>query len=168
MATRGCIGKPISDIGFAAVYHHWDSYPTELGKTLWALYHDRYAGDIGAMTAELVDAHPAGWSTINEADWSLPIGWSNAVYTEPHAPQPPRCYCHGDRSEDPNPIEIIGGEVGSWWDLQWAYVLHPQGLDVLKKIGARFEPWALLRWSDDEPDWEAVEAGALIPLGRPS
>jgi hypothetical protein len=39
MSTNGCIafGTPNEWIG---VYHHWDSYPTELGKTLWAAYQE--------------------------------------------------------------------------------------------------------------------------------
>lgn len=76
MSTRSVIARPAGD-GFAGRYHHFDGYPTGLGKTLWDLYRDRYAEDLEAMTAELIDAHPAGWSSINGADWSLEPGFVN-------------------------------------------------------------------------------------------
>jgi hypothetical protein len=164
MSTNGCIARPISDVGFSGVYHHWDSYPTALAATLWSLYYGRYGGDVEVMTGELIDAHPAGWSTLNDADWSLPIGWSNAVYTDPLAPQPARCYCHGDRSEDPNPIEVIGGDASGWRGLRWAYVLHPQGIDVLRQAGSRFEHRAFIPWTAPEPDWQATEDGKVVAL----
>jgi len=34
MATRGRIGYELSDGSILSVYHHWDSYPDWLGKTL--------------------------------------------------------------------------------------------------------------------------------------
>ncbi len=34
MATRGRIGLELSDGSILSVYHHWDSYPQWLGKTL--------------------------------------------------------------------------------------------------------------------------------------
>lgn len=34
MATRGRIGLELSDGSILSAYHHWDSYPSWLGKTL--------------------------------------------------------------------------------------------------------------------------------------
>jgi hypothetical protein len=74
MSTRGVIARPWGD-GFEGRYHHWDSYPTGLGETLWGLFHGRYGGDLDRMQTELIDEHPAGWSTINNADWSQTPGF---------------------------------------------------------------------------------------------
>lgn len=74
MSTRSVIARPWGD-GFEGRYHHYDGYPSGVGAQLWELYHGRYAGDVGAMVAELIEAHPAGWSTINGADWSLEPGF---------------------------------------------------------------------------------------------
>ena len=38
MATRGRIGIELSNGDVLSVYHHWDSYPTWLGKTLLEHY----------------------------------------------------------------------------------------------------------------------------------
>jgi hypothetical protein len=50
---------------FRGVYHHWDSYPAGLGKTLFHLLRK----DPEKLRL-LIDEHPKGWSTINK-DWDL-------------------------------------------------------------------------------------------------
>ena len=155
MATRGCIGRPISDTGVLGVYHHWDSYPSELGATLWGLYHGFFGGDVDAMTAFLIDEHPAGWSSIIGADFTAPAGFGLTT-------DGPVCYCHGERSEEPAPIEILGFEALAHDDLEWVYVLHPRGMDVLEmESGHRYEHRGFFAWTGDQPDWDAIETGAV-------
>lgn len=79
MSTRGAIARSheiAPDVmGFRGVYHHWDSYPEGLGATLYDLYHTVFNRDLDRMLRVLIDEHPAGWSTINGADWTLPAGY---------------------------------------------------------------------------------------------
>lgn len=93
MATRGGIARITKDGSFCGVYHHWDSYPTGLGATLWDLYHNRHNKNLKSMMKELIDEHPAGWSTINDVDWSIKPGYTEDKDT-------PKCFCHGNRSEE--------------------------------------------------------------------
>lgn len=72
MSTRSAIARPTAD-GFAGRYHHWDGYPTGLGATLFQIHTEVFNGDTERMLEVLIDEHPAGWSTINGADWSLPF-----------------------------------------------------------------------------------------------
>jgi len=74
MSTRAVIAEPAGD-GFRGRYHHFDGYPSGLGAELWWLQHARYQGDTQAMRAELIGAHPGGWSTIIGADWSQAPGF---------------------------------------------------------------------------------------------
>ena len=66
MSTRGCIARLTSrsPIRFEGVYHHWDSYPSGLGRMLYLLWNEDFNRDTRAMLRELVDEHGAGWSTI--------------------------------------------------------------------------------------------------------
>ena len=49
MATRGRIGLQLSDGSILSVYHHWDSYPQWLGRTLVEHYNTQ------ELVSELVD-----------------------------------------------------------------------------------------------------------------
>lgn len=71
MSTRSVIARK-NGTGFTGVYHHWDGYPSGLGATLFELRNKHFKGDTAAMLAFLIDEHPAGWSTINGADFLYP------------------------------------------------------------------------------------------------
>ncbi|OPY54658.1 MAG: hypothetical protein A4E48_00237 [Methanosaeta sp. PtaU1.Bin060] len=75
MSTRGVIARKVGHSSFKGVYHHWDSYPSGLGKELWHIYHGYFQGDLGAMLHKLIDEHPAGWSSILGANWDLAPGY---------------------------------------------------------------------------------------------
>jgi len=49
MATRGRIGIQLSDDSILSVYHHWDSYPSWLGRILSTHYNSR------SKVEELID-----------------------------------------------------------------------------------------------------------------
>ena len=75
MGTRGIIARPTPGDGFEGRYHHWDSYPEGLGATLYNLANSDTFPNLHKMMAFLIDEHPAGWSTINRADWSMSAGY---------------------------------------------------------------------------------------------
>ena len=117
MSTRGCIARSTGEGTFKGVYHHWDGYPTALGATLWKLYHGHFKRDLGGMLTFLIERHPAGWSTINNADFKLPAGYQEAKYRKKRngdddyskpIPHGPVCYCHGGRHEGASPITEEG------------------------------------------------------------
>ena len=77
MGTRGFIGRTTEpNESVPGVYHHWDSYPSGLGSTLYAVIRGHFRGDIAAALAYLIDDHPAGWSTINGKDFALTPGFT--------------------------------------------------------------------------------------------
>jgi hypothetical protein len=159
MSTHGAIARPIAD-GWEGRYHHADSYPTQLGRTLWTLYHGHFARDVAAMMAFLIDEHPAGWSTIVDADFTQPAGFPAG----PHAPgQGPACYCHGARAEAPQRLHEHGGcqdETCNPQAITWVYVLGPVGMAVLASQEDQHRPVGFVRWDDIEPDWEQLERSA--------
>jgi len=53
MATRGVIARKTED-GFEGRYHHFDSYPTGLGETLFDLYNGHFKKDLTAMLKYLI------------------------------------------------------------------------------------------------------------------
>jgi len=77
MSTRSIIARSTGPDTFTGRYHHWDGYPSGLGRTLFEIRRDIFANDTAAMLSTLLDQHPAGWSTICGADWSKPAGRSD-------------------------------------------------------------------------------------------
>lgn len=125
MSTRSAIARVNGD-GFVGVYHHWDGNPTGLGKTLWDL---ALENDLAVLLETLIDLHPAGWSTINGADWSKEPGFIEAASVQ--GVKPPQCYCHGDRSDEANPV-TQDYDMG----MEWAYVFDEDAatMAVLERV----------------------------------
>jgi hypothetical protein len=71
MSTRSVIARKTQS-GFIGVYHHWDGYPSGLGATLFEVRNGYFKGDTQKMLQFLIDEHPAGWSTIVAADFTVP------------------------------------------------------------------------------------------------
>lgn len=182
MGTRGVIARPLGD-GWEGHYHHNSSNPKGLGKTLWDAYHGHFGRDVAAMQAYFIDAHPGAWSSVVNADFKRKPGfvdYGKMPLREDHADDEsyerayrkvmgrPRCFCHGDRSHnrdgaDDNKYRNVDGKVGDDWDIEWVYVLHPAGMDVLTADdqGDNWTCAATVLWDRDEPDWEAVQQGTF-------
>jgi hypothetical protein len=122
MSTRGCIARVTGEGQFTGVYHHWDGYPTQLGKTLWDILRGHFAGDLEKMLHFLIDEHPAGWSTINGADFTKRAGFQEIKYgkTRPRR-NGPLCYCHGDRHEE---ASLVDQDTDA--GMEWAYVFDAE------------------------------------------
>lgn len=68
----------VSGKEWAGRYHHWDSYPSGLGATLYELVRSKRLGGLETTLRVLIDEHPAGWSTINGADWRQHSGYEES------------------------------------------------------------------------------------------
>ena len=79
MSTRSLIGVYTNkEKGeWRGTYHHWDGYPTGLGKGLWDIYHTYYKDLLGAMVEFIIDAHPEGWSTLVGRDFTKRPTWQD-------------------------------------------------------------------------------------------
>lgn len=169
MSTRSVIARK-TDSGFKGVYHHWDGYPTALGETLFQAFNGHFKRDLDAMLGYLIDEHPAGWSTINNADFTQPPGFNEGRFRT----SGPHCYCHGGREEPANPLtEKDASSCGC----EWAYVFSvedgkpmmrvlssycPQGSKMVGFFGcgdpdAQWYSVGLVDLTAPEPDWKAIE-----------
>lgn len=197
MSTRGAIARMthVLPLHWAGRYHHWDSYPTGLGKELWELFHGHFERDLDRMLRVLINEHPAGWSTITGADFRLTPGWGEApnddVTSVENPGCRPNCYCHGERSEE---AWLVTDDNASGSGVEWAYVFtsvlalddgqeeeHLCTMLVLssyfasgeKMIGmfgmgdpkAHWRIAAVIDLQGSEPDWERIESGKPVACG---
>ncbi|KKN86984.1 hypothetical protein LCGC14_0262530 [marine sediment metagenome] len=176
MSTRGAIVRVFGD-GFKGVYHHWDSYPEGLGQTLWELFHEQFGQDVERMLKFLIDEHPAGWSTLNGADFSMMPGYVELgrKIDSPDERRGPECYCHGDRSEEGNEVtEKDAAGIG----VEWVYAFRDTVMIVLSSynedghkmigmfgMGNENARWRIVTQIDllgEEPDWEMIKKDGKV------
>jgi len=160
MSTRGVIARRNGD-GFVGRYHHWDSYPSGLGKTLfeWARLMP-----LDQMLKLLLDEHPAGWSTIVGTDPKLDPGFIEL--DNKSAPNRPRCYCHGDRSE-PQDCEYayVFDEEKRTMAILSSYCRNGDKMIGMFGMGdpeAVWRPVATIDLDGAEPDWEELDSRARL------
>ena len=153
MGTR-CVIAETHGKSWRGRYHHWDGYPTAVGKTLWDLYHGHFKKDLKAMLKVLLEDHPAGWSSIN-ADWNKPIGYpppKTSLGSEEK--NGPACYCHGDRTEEGTSYITQGEDAGQ----EWLYVIDAKKKTLtVHKCGYGKKELGTFRLSGKEPDWKKLE-----------
>lgn len=172
MSTHGAIVVPaIDEYGhrsFKGRYHHCDSYPAGLGKTLYQLMNKVGYEETVQL---LIHKHPAGWLSIVNADFSQEPGYMESeIGKENH---PPLCYCHGERSEEPL---LITPEEALRTFCDYIYLLKPEGFEILLVFGTpkrttrrtqkrreriTWRTLADVALDKPEPNWNELESIAI-------
>lgn len=183
MSTRGCIARlqSRSPLEFKGVYHHWDSYPSGLGQTLFQIRRTDFARDTAAMLRTLIDQHPGGWSTIVGTTFRKTAGFRERGNETQADDDAPRCYCHGDRS---SAGWVVTQRNAAGSGVEYAYVFDGARMlvfgsfcaDGAKMIGmfgtgdenAEWRVVAEVDLDGPEPDWEQLDEALPIANGGPS
>ena len=115
------------------------------------------------ITSFLIDEHPAGWSFLDGADFSLEPGFveHDSSLPEDHPDRRrPQCYCHGDRHDEALLITYPGKGL---CDAESVYVIDEQAETMLvhKVVGSYQRPrvslLATVLLNGPEPDWELLD-----------
>ena len=164
MSTRSVIARPSGSGSFEGRYHHFDGYPSGLGRQLYRLYHGVFKHNLDRMCAVLLYEHPAGWSTII-AEWSSDAttretGSRDRQPSTSPFDEGPSCYCHGSRHQ---PGHLITERSADGAFCEYAYVLERNGHNrsVMRILSAGDGRWPLLGIVDldgPEPDWHAIDS----------
>ena len=135
MATRSRIGIQLSDDSILSVYHHWDGYPSWLGRILETHYNTR------EKVADLIDGGDMSTCWADEL-WGkkLPEGkYAPEYYSLRGEDCPPRL--------DKNLAEYISdGE-------EYAYIFNREGVWICVD---RHE------FDDQEPETVSIPSGELV------
>lgn len=179
MSTRGCIARldRRTPVEFRGVYHHWDSYPSGLGQALFHIRNRDFGRDTETMLKELIDRHPAGWSTVVGTRFAPQSGRGKRLARgskDGSEDAGAQCYCHGGRHE-PGWLVTHGNAAGSGVEYAYAFdgatmlVLASYGREGGKMVGmfGTGDPdavWSVIATVDldgPEPDWKAMEMLAV-------
>lgn len=135
MGTRSRIGIQLSDDSILSVYHHWDGYPSWLGRILETHYNTR------EKVADLIDGGDMSTCWADEL-WGkkLPKGkYAPEYYSLRGEDCPPRL--------DKNLVEYISdGE-------EYAYIFNREGVWICVD---RHE------FDDQEPEVVSIPSGELV------
>jgi hypothetical protein len=167
VSTRGVIARATGEGKFVGRYHHSDSNPTDLGVTLWNLYHGFFRRDLPKMLAYLVDAPHAvcGWSTIVDKDFRLKPGYTlqkaiaDGAKYEVYSKRPdymrPQCFAgRPGETEDTRTEKDLQDT-----DCEWLYAFDVERQRVFVRDLNHKEDVAVIDLDGPEPDWTKVECG---------
>jgi hypothetical protein len=134
MGTRSRIGIQLSDDSILSVYHHWDGYPSWLGRILQTHYNTR------EKVADLIDGG------------DMSVCWTNCGWNNETRPETGPMY-YSERGEDCPPrldknlVEYIAdGE-------EYAYIFNREGVWICVD---RHE------FDDQEPEVVSIPSGELV------
>lgn len=119
MSTRSNIGMYLNEkhTSLIARYHHFDGYPTGVGRSLYHHLHKAYGGNYAAMMEYIVSAD-CGWSTLNDKDLRLPRVWCES-YDRDGASL--RFAKHVMPRMEKHVSDIMSGELDIKYDPTWRY-----------------------------------------------
>jgi hypothetical protein len=154
MATRGMIARKTAN-GFIGRYHHFDAYPDGLGEALYNLYNGHFGKNAEAMMHTLIDEHPAGWSSIVDANFAFTPGFSERDYTLPddlEINSRPQCYCHGVRHDPAQDITSFEHASRVW--AEYAYIIDTNSHTMA--VYSHYDGWqeiAVVNLDEPAPEW---------------
>lgn len=135
MGTRSRIGIQLSDDSILSVYHHWDGYPSWLGRTLKTHYNTQ------EKVAELIDS--GDMSTC----WTDKVWGKDRTDGQKYGPE-----TYADRGEDCPPRldnnivqYLANGE-------EYAYIFNRKG---------EWVAYDLHEFDDNDPEVVPIPEGAL-------
>ncbi len=128
------------------MYVHRDGHPSHHLPLLLAAYQHTFARDLDAFTRYLIDNAPIGWSTLG-AD--LLVGTPEALRTELVGPNQRPGRQFDDLRDSAGTIErqVITEATFENYGLEWAYVLHPSGIQVTA-VGS-YKSGPVVGWNTD-------------------
>ncbi|MGX1759909.1 hypothetical protein ACWIG5_23880 [Streptomyces lydicus] len=130
MTSRSFIARP-DGVGYRGIYVHHDGQPSHHLPLLLAAYQGRFNRDVEAMTRHLVDDVAVGWDEIGTdlLDGAPPDVVAALAGDETW----PSRTLDNLMTFDGSPVErmTVTADTARQQDLQWGYVLHSHGIEVI-------------------------------------
>nr|WP_106980832.1 MULTISPECIES: hypothetical protein [Streptomyces] len=157
--------------GYDGIYVHLDGYPTAQLPLLLAAFQYRFARDLDAMTRHLVDDVTVGWEELGTdlLDGAQPYIVEELTRGDRW---PSKTLDHLITPDGSPPTRMTVTEKDAAdQDLEWGYVLRPEGIEVISMPYANAGPvvgwdaYPLECFSDNPRYWLAP---APSPLATPA
>ncbi|WP_433919822.1 hypothetical protein OIE50_38955 [Streptomyces canus] len=158
LSTRAVIARPTAD-GYAGMYVHFDGYPGSKLPLLLAAYQHRFAGDVEAMARHLIDEVHHGWEELGtDLLDGAPAGLRRSLTGGEEYPSRQLTNVY---NTDGTPAERELITQDGTEDLEWAYVLHESGIEVIGLPA--YDRGPVVGWDTDPRSRIVADPGAWNP-----
>ncbi|AZK98665.1 hypothetical protein B7R87_26635 [Streptomyces tsukubensis] len=146
MTTRSFIARPTPD-GYTGIYVHLDGTPASKLPLLLTAFQYRFGRNLTVMTRHLVDDVAVGWDELgSDLLHGAPV--QTVTLLTGGELWPSRTLDHLITPDGSPPVRMTVTETtAADMDLQWGYILHPYGLEVVAVT--EYERGPLVRWDTD-------------------
>ncbi|MFE1836488.1 hypothetical protein [Streptomyces sviceus] len=144
------------------MYVHFDGYPDSKLPLLLAAYQHRFAGDLEAMALHLIDDVVHGWVELGtDLLDGAPAALRRTLTRGDEYPsrQMTDVICVDNTPAERELITQDGTD-----ELEWAYVLHPHGIEVIALQA--YERGPVVAWDTDPRSCVTAHPGAWHPDSR--
>ncbi|MFE9686769.1 hypothetical protein [Streptomyces sp. NPDC006285] len=146
MSTHSFLARP-TPRGYTGIYVHFDGQPSAKLPLLLAAYQHRFGRDLEAMTRHLVDDVAVGWDELGTDLLEGAPPQTVAALTGCEQ-WPSRTLDHLIAVDGGPPSRMTVTEATTaGQDLEWGYVLRPQGIEVVPALFQTSGP--VVPWDTD-------------------
>lgn len=172
LSTRSFIARPADGTGYSGIHVQLDGVPSHHLPLLLAAYQYKFGRDVEAMSRHLIDDVAVGW---DELGTDLLDGAPPALVAALTGGEqwPSRTLDHLVTPDGSPPVRMtVTDETADAQDMQWGYVLHQQGIEVISLLHEDIGPvvdWATdprTAFSDHPAAWSSLAPAPAIRTSR--
>ncbi|MEV7731668.1 hypothetical protein AB0O75_06050 [Streptomyces sp. NPDC088921] len=141
------------------MYVHFDGYPDSKHPLLLAAYQHRFAGDVEAMARHLIDKVHHGWEELGtDLLDRAPAGLPRSLTGGEEYPSRQLTNVYNTDGTQAERKLITQDDTE---DLEWAYVLHESGIEVIGLLA--YDRGPVVGWDTDPRSRIVDDPGAWNP-----
>lgn len=147
LSTRSFIARPTRGTGYTGIHVQLDGVPSHHLPLLLAAYQYKFGRNIEAMSRHLIDDVAVGWDELStDLLDDAPPALVTALTGGEHWPS--RTLDHLITPNGSPPVRMsVTDTTADVQDVQWGYVLHKEGVEVISLLHEDIGP--IVSWSTD-------------------
>ncbi|MEJ8638998.1 hypothetical protein [Streptomyces sp. MS2.AVA.5] len=166
------MARPADGTGYSGIHVQLDGVPSHHLPLLLAAYQHKFGRDVEAMSHHLIDDVAVGWDELgtdllDDAPPALVAALTGGERW------PSRTLDHLITPDGSPPVRMtVTDEIAGAQDMQWGYVLHQQGIEVISLLHEDIGPvvdWATdprTAFSDHPAAWSSLTPAPAIRASR--
>jgi hypothetical protein len=172
LSTRSFIARPTTGTGYSGIHVQLHGVPSHHLPLLLAAYQYKFGRDVEAMSRHLIDDVAVGWDELGTdlLDGAPP---SLVAALTGGEQWPSRNLDHLITPDGSPPRRMsVTDETADEQDMQWRYILHKEGIEVISLLHEDIGPvvdWAFdprTAFNDHPAAWSSLDPAPVIRASR--